>query len=718
MTLRFLPSTFDREQKQIDTCSVFYIRFFPIDFLDWGLFAVCFSICEPIFRFGTDCSLFPPSLVLLQIAIAGTRSIAPLQIVFRIESGIGWDPVRKTLNATDEWWDEKIKGNKDIAKFRDLNLEIFQLYYEPLFRDSVAVGDRTKAPIDFQNNSGPINVQDEEVNEGKGDSDEVHLDEDDEPLSPFPFPQSSSSKRKKPNNVAPTRSTKGKSAVSSTYEEKLDTVLEALSTRSTQSFPQRNLVPTPQECMDIVKCFPGFEEGSRMYCKALGIFLKEQTRVNFMVPTSDVAKMEFLKMDSDDSYSNDDNQVNYLEEENNWLMLCAVAVKGIIIGHRLNNARKPCRTSSRTGNIFIHEVLNGHPRRCYEDFRVHVPVFKMLCSDLVTRYGLQPTRNICVEESVGIFLMILAHGCGNRLIQETFNHSGETIHRHFHAVLQAVLRLSADIIKPNATYNEDVPVHILTNPRYYPMFKDCIGAIDGTHVRASVREHEQAKYIGRKGYATQNIMAVCDFNMCFTFTWVGWEGTTHDTRIFYEALSRPELKFPLPTGDKYYVVDAGYPTTRGYLGPYKGTYIRYHIPDFRRGQTAAIRAPKGPKETFNYHHSSLRNVIERTFGVWKARWAILKDMHVNYSYETQVNIVIASMAIHNYIRLNGSFDEAFDMAQQESYNPHTGGTNGNDEGSGSNNEMHENESSRRKLDDLYMSAVRDMIAGELMNRSR
>ncbi|KAI3673010.1 hypothetical protein L6452_39118 [Arctium lappa] len=213
--------------------------------------------------------------------------------LMRIESGIGWDPVRKTLNATDEWWDEKIKGNKDIAKFRDLNLEIFQLYYEPLFRDSVAVGDRTKVPVDFQNNSGPINVHDEEVNEGKGDSDEVHLDEDDEPLSPFP--QSSSSKRKNPNNVAPTRSTKGKSAVSSTYEEKLDTILEALSTRSTQSFPQRNLVPTPQECMDIVKCFPGFEEGSRMYCKALGIFLKEQTRVNFMVPTSDVEKMEFLK---------------------------------------------------------------------------------------------------------------------------------------------------------------------------------------------------------------------------------------------------------------------------------------------------------------------------------------------------------------------------------------------------------------------------------------
>nr|XP_043638653.1 uncharacterized protein LOC122609778 isoform X2 [Erigeron canadensis]XP_043638655.1 uncharacterized protein LOC122609778 isoform X2 [Erigeron canadensis] len=155
------------------------------------------------------------------------------------------------------------------------------------------------------------------------------------------------------------------------------------------------------------------------------------------------------------------------------------------------------------------------------------------------------------------------------------------------------------------------------------MFKDCIGAIDGTHVMASVREHEQPKYIGRKCYATQNIMAACDFNMCFTFAWAGWEGTSHDTRIFNEALRRPKVNFPCPTGDKYYVVDAGYPNTRGYLAPYKGTNIRYHIPEFRHGKTAASRAPRGAKEIFNHRHSSLRNVIERTFGVWKARWEIL-----------------------------------------------------------------------------------------------
>jgi len=58
------------------------------------------------------------------------------------------------------------------------------------------------------------------------------------------------------------------------------------------------------------------------------------------------------------------------------------------------------------------------------------------------------------------------------------------------------------------------------------------------------------------------------------------------------------------------LVDAGYPNEYGYLGLYKGE--RYHLQEFRhRGQ------PSGCEEVFNRAHSSLRNMIERSFGVWK-----------------------------------------------------------------------------------------------------
>ena len=99
------------------------------------------------------------------------------------------------------------------------------------------------------------------------------------------------------------------------------------------------------------------------------------------------------------------------------------------------------------------------------------------------------------------------------------------------------------------------------------------------------------------------------------------------------------------------MVDTRYSQTLGYLGPYKG--IRYHLPDFQRGQ-----APQGYQELFNKAHSSLRSCIERTFEVWKKRWKILSNMP-SYWFDAQRNIVIATMALHNYIRLNSSEDTIF-----------------------------------------------------------
>ena len=86
-------------------------------------------------------------------------------------------------------------------------------------------------------------------------------------------------------------------------------------------------------------------------------------------------------------------------------------------------------------------------------------------------------------------------------------------------------------------------------------------------------------------------------------------------------------------------------------------------------------------------------------------------MHVNYKYKNQVKIVIASMAIHNYIRKVGRFDEAFNRAQQESYNPVRGDT-GSDV-------YEEGPSTRRTSDaDLYMAAIWDIIAQDIITLRR
>ena len=74
---------------------------------------------------------------------------------------------------------------------------------------------------------------------------------------------------------------------------------------------------------------------------------------------------------------------------------------------------------------------------------------------------------------------------------------------------------------------------------------------------------------------------------------------------------------------------------------------------------------QGPKELFNTRHSQLRNVIERSFGVLKQRFAYLRGP-VPYSYmQTQINVVIACCALHNFLREIQPSDDHFMMYEQE-----------------------------------------------------
>ena len=109
---------------------------------------------------------------------------------------------------------------------------------------------------------------------------------------------------------------------------------------------------------------------------------------------------------------------------------------------------------------------------------------------------------------------------------------------------------------------------------------------------------------------------------------------------------------------EYYLVDSGYANKQGFLAPYRGG-PRYHLQQFRTSGP-----PRNQEETFNKLHSSLRSVIERTFGVWKKKWRILDD-HPRYHKKIQNKVVQATMALHNFIRISQFPDIDFNHASQD-----------------------------------------------------
>ncbi|CAN1139949.1 Protein ALP1-like [Linum perenne] len=236
-------------------------------------------------------------------------------------------------------------------------------------------------------------------------------------------------------------------------------------------------------------------------------------------------------------------------------------------------------------------------------------LFKRLCELLVAEGGLKRSKHVDIKEMVVMFLHTIGHNEKNRILQAHFFRSGQTISRHIHKVLRAILRLNRVLL----CKAEPIPENS-TDPRW-KYFKNCLGALDGTHVKVRVIREDQNRYRDRKGDVSINVLGVCNPNTEFIYCSAGWEGSAHDGRVLRDALSRPN-GFRVPRGN-YYLCDAGYANSEGFLTPLRGQ--RYHLTEWGSNR------PRTAEEYYNMKHSKARNCIERAFGIIKMRWAILRD---------------------------------------------------------------------------------------------
>ena len=307
----------------------------------------------------------------------------------------------------------------------------------------------------------------------------------------------------------------------------------------------------------------------------------------------------------------------------------------------------PCRTSKLRGAEYVSEVIQqNHPRRVQEIFRMPLSTLFKLERFFLHHTDLRSSRYVNILEKIAMFMHVVGHKYTNREVQERFQHSGDTVSRCFQQVLKASLFLHAEWVKLPAMPHV-LSDHITSNPKFTPYFNDCLGALDGTHVPAHISSDECRPYRNRNGCLTQNVLAACNFEMHFCYVLPGWEGSAHDSRVLKDAMDGKG--FVIPVG-KYWLGDAGYSNSDHLLVPYKG--VRYHLKE----TLLALQKPKNAKELFNLRHFSLRNVIERIFGVAKKPFPCLK-VAPEFSKQTQIEIVYAITALHNFIRKNHPEEE-------------------------------------------------------------
>ncbi|KAL0561301.1 hypothetical protein IC582_001723 [Cucumis melo] len=157
---------------------------------------------------------------------------------------------------------------------------------------------------------------------------------------------------------------------------------------------------------------------------------------------------------------------------------------GVVIHHFVMHVcKEPCRTSSHTSYKFVMKILNGHKDRCRQQFRMKKHIFQKLLIVLEQQYNFSKAKRMPLEEALAMFLITLGHGFSNRMVQERFQHSGETVSRWFNIVLDVICHMAIDVIKPTDPQFKTTSDKIKQDTRYWSYFKDCIGAIDGTHIQ-------------------------------------------------------------------------------------------------------------------------------------------------------------------------------------------------------------------------------------------
>lgn len=307
-----------------------------------------------------------------------------------------------------------------------------------------------------------------------------------------------------------------------------------------------------------------------------------------------------------------------------------------------NDGPIPQHDSILTGQLYYAELLETRNlNRFLNVVRMDKPTFLSLIDLLTTEGDLQNSMFLSCGEKLLIFIQTLV-GQSNRQLAERWQHSGSTISLAIHEVAESILACQKHLFK-EPKEGDPVQDYIAVNDKFRPYFENCIGALDGTHIMAIVDF-----FRNRKKFISQNVLAVTNFNLTFSYALCGWEGSAHDSRVLDDAR---EKGLPRVVG-KFYLGDGGYALSSTVLTPYRGT--RYHLKEWAQGN----RKPQNAKELFNLRHSSLRNAIERILGVVKKRFPLLVTMR-SFDFLFQCDLIMCALMLHNFIRLNQLFEDYF-----------------------------------------------------------
>lgn len=219
---------------------------------------------------------------------------------------------------------------------------------------------------------------------------------------------------------------------------------------------------------------------------------------------------------------------------------------------------------------------------------------------------------------------------------------------------------------PNKQTWEDIAQRFFTKTN----FPNCLGAIDGKHIRVIKPCYSGSQYYNYKKYFSVVLMAVVDSDYKFIFVDIGSFGSCADSTVFQNTkfgkrltsnqLDLPDNK-PLPGTDGpdmpyVFVADDAFAIHEHLMKPY------------------SLRNLDTRKRIFNYRLCRARRLVECAFGILANKWQIFHKP-INLKVENACKIIKAACVLHNLVRERDgiNFEDTLSHNMEPAEFPHVRG---------------------------------------------
>ncbi|KAM3930996.1 uncharacterized protein RB166_004486 [Leptodactylus fuscus] len=290
---------------------------------------------------------------------------------------------------------------------------------------------------------------------------------------------------------------------------------------------------------------------------------------------------------------------------------------------------------SHNTTLLVGVVVNMvQRRRLQEELQDHLATH-LQHQDTIMRKALSPTERLVIT------LRFLATGESFASLHLQFRVGKSTISRVVKSTCHLIWQHLQPIVMPSLT--QEIWLQAAAGFQSVANFPNCIGAVDGKHVRVQKPPHSGSLYFNYKKYFSVVLMAVADARYRFIAIEVGAYGSTGDSRallssILYCTVLLDQVTLPPPrplpgtTHPVPFVMvgDEAFPLLKYLLRPY---------PWMRKDAR---------KRVFNMRLSRAQHFVECTFRLMSSKWRVF-TCALQLAPDIVDMVIKAACVLHNFV---------------------------------------------------------------------